>query len=274
MPMIYYHLVLEASTQTWPGCWPPGFFPFLPGFDRIVEYRQRTLVGEKTRMKLPLPNGWQPLLADELEKPYFKRLQAFVDEERRTQQVFPPEDNVFSALELTPYDQVNVFLVGQDPYHDEGQAHGLAFSVLPGVKPPPSLANMFKELRDDLGCRIPNNGYLVPWAKQGMLLLNTVLTVRAHQPNSHKGQGWETFTDAVLRKVNEKESQVVFVLWGGPAQKKAALIDTSRHVIIQSAHPSPLSARNGFFGSKPFSKINAALRAAGKPEIDWQLPDI
>ena len=225
-------------------------------------------------MKLPLPNGWQPLLADELEKPYFPRLQAFVDEERRTQKVFPPEEKVFSALELTPYEQVNVFLVGQDPYHDDGQAHGLCFSVLPGVKPPPSLVNMFKELRDDLGCRIPNNGYLVPWAKQGMLMLNTVLTVRAHEPNSHKGQGWETFTDAVIRKVNEKSSPVVFVLWGGPAQKKISLIDTRRHVIVQSAHPSPLSARAGFFGSKPYSKINAALRAAGKPEIEWQLPDL
>jgi uracil-DNA glycosylase len=225
-------------------------------------------------MKLPLPDGWQPLLADELEKPYFKKLQAFVDEERRAYTVFPPEQEVFSALELTPYAQVNVFLVGQDPYHDDNQAHGLAFSVRPGIKPPPSLRNIFLELRDDLGCRIPNNGYLVPWAKQGMLLLNTVLTVRAHEPNSHKNHGWEIFTDAVLRKVNEKPDPVVFVLWGAPAQKKIALIDTTRHTIVQSAHPSPLSARNGFLGSKPFSKINAALRAAGKPEIDWQLPDL
>ncbi|HEU5369010.1 MAG TPA: uracil-DNA glycosylase [Ktedonobacterales bacterium] len=225
-------------------------------------------------MKLPLPDGWQPLLADELEKPYFKKLQAFVDEERHQYTVFPPEQEVFSALELTPYAQVNVFLVGQDPYHDDNQAHGLAFSVRPGITPPPSLRNIFLELRHDLGCKVPNNGYLVPWATQGMLLLNTVLTVRAHQPNSHKNHGWEIFTDAVLRKVNEKPDPVVFVLWGAPAQKKLALIDTTRHMIVQSAHPSPLSARNGFFGSKPFSKINAALRSAGKPEIDWQLPDL
>lgn len=225
-------------------------------------------------MQISLPESWQAQLADELEKPYFKKLAAFVDEERRTQQVFPPEQDVFSALELTPYDQVNVFLLGQDPYHDNNQAHGLAFSVRPGIKPPPSLANMFIELRNDLGCRIPNNGYLVPWAKQGMLMLNTVLTVRAHQPNSHKGQGWEKFTDEVIRKVSAKPEPVIFVLWGAPAQKKIALIDTSRHTIIKAAHPSPLSARNGFFGSKPFSQINAALRAAGKPEIDWQLPDL
>ncbi|HEY7348807.1 MAG TPA: uracil-DNA glycosylase [Ktedonobacterales bacterium] len=225
-------------------------------------------------MKLPLPDGWQPLLADELEKPYFKKLQAFVDEERHTQTVFPPEEDVFSALALTPYAQVNVFLLGQDPYHDDHQAHGLCFSVRPGIKPPPSLANMFVELRNDVGFRVPNNGSLVPWAKQGILLLNAVLTVRAHQANSHKNHGWETFTDAVIRRVNEKSEPVIFVLWGAYAQKKTALIDTSRHTIIQSAHPSPLSARNGFFGSKPFSKINAALCANGKPEIDWQLPDL
>jgi len=225
-------------------------------------------------MKLPLPDGWQPLLANELEKPYFKKLQAFVDEERRTQTVFPPEPEVFSALETTPYEQVNVLLLGQDPYHDNNQAHGMCFSVRPGIKPPPSLQNIFIELRNDVGCHVPNNGYLVPWAKQGILLLNTVLTVRAHQANSHKGKGWELFTDEVIRKVNQKADPVVFVLWGAPAQKKLALIDTGRHTIVQSAHPSPLSARSGFFGSKPFSKINAALRAAGKPEIDWQLPDL
>jgi uracil-DNA glycosylase len=225
-------------------------------------------------MQISLPESWRAQLADELEKPYFKKLEAFVDEERRAQLVFPPEQDVFSALELTPYDQVNVFLLGQDPYHDNNQAHGLCFSVRPGIKPPPSLANMFIELRNDVGFRVPNNGYLVPWAKQGMLMLNTVLTVRAHQPNSHKGQGWEKFTDEVIRKVNAKPDPVIFVLWGAPAQKKIALIDTNKHTIIKSAHPSPLSARNGFFGSKPFSQINAALRAAGKPEIDWQLPDL
>ncbi len=225
-------------------------------------------------MQLPLPDGWQALLADELAQPYFKQLRAFVDEERRAQTVFPPEQEVFSALAATPYDRVNVLLLGQDPYHDDNQAHGMAFSVRPGIKPPPSLKNMFLELRSDVGFRIPNNGYLVPWATQGILLLNAVLTVRAHEPNSHKNHGWETFTDAIIRTVNAKPDPVVFVLWGAYAQKKVALIDTGRHTIIQSAHPSPLSARAGFFGSKPFSRINAALRAAGRPEIDWQLPDL
>ncbi len=225
-------------------------------------------------MLIDIPKEWRAQLADEFEKPYFQTLQQFVDEERQNYTVFPPEQDVFSALKLTPYKQANVFLLGQDPYHDNNQAHGLCFSVRPGIKPPPSLVNIFKELRSDVGFRIPNNGYLVPWAEQGMLLLNAVLTVRAHKPNSHKGHGWEIFTDAVIRAVNAREDPVVFVLWGGYAQKKRALIDTSRHTIIQSAHPSPLSANNGFFGSKPFSAINAALRAAGKPEIAWQLPDL
>ncbi len=225
-------------------------------------------------MSLALPGDWSEVLAGELEKPYFHKLEAFLAEERATQTVFPPEGDVFNALKLTPYAKVNVLLLGQDPYHDDNQAHGLCFSVRPGIQPPPSLVNMYKELRSDLGCFIPNNGYLVPWAEQGILMLNAVLTVRAHQPNSHKGKGWETFTDAVIRKVNEKTDPVVFVFWGGYAQKKIPLIDTSRHTIVQSAHPSPLSARNGFFGSKPYSKINAALRAAGKPEINWQIPNI
>lgn len=222
----------------------------------------------------PIPAGWKPVLADEIKQPYYQKLQAFVEDERRKHTVFPPEPEVFSALKLTPYADVNVFLLGQDPYYNDNQAHGLAFSVRPGVRPPPSLLNMFKELQSDVGFRMPNNGYLVPWAQQGVLLLNAVLTVRAHEPNSHKGKGWETFTDAVLRTVNEKTDPVVFVLWGAYARKKASLIDTSRHTIIESAHPSPLSARAGFFGSRPFSKINAALRATGKPEIDWQLPDV
>jgi len=221
-----------------------------------------------------IPSGWQHILANEIEQPYFHKLEEFVTAERRSHTVFPPEGEVFSALRLTPYKEVKVFILGQDPYHDDGQAHGLAFSVRPGVKPPPSLLNIFKELKTDVGFRIPNNGYLVPWAKQGVLLLNAVLTVRAHEPNSHKNKGWEHFTDAVLRAVGEKEDQVVFVLWGGYARKKVGLIDSSRHTIIESAHPSPLSARSGFFGSRPFSKINAALRDAGKSEIDWQLPDI
>jgi uracil-DNA glycosylase len=221
-----------------------------------------------------LPRSWQKVVGEELEEPYFEKLRAFLEAERDAQKVFPPEDKVFSALELTPYEKVGVLILGQDPYHDDGQAHGLCFSVQPGVRPPPSLVNIFRELRDDLGCRVPNNGYLVPWAKQGVLLLNAVLTVRAHSPNSHKNKGWEKFTDAVIRAVNEKPDPVVFVLWGGYAQKKKALIDEDRHTVVESAHPSPLSAKNGFFGSRPFSKINAALRAARKPEIDWQIPDL
>jgi len=221
-----------------------------------------------------IPAGWKKILADEVRQPYFTALEKFVDDERQAHTVFPPEGEVFTALKLTPYAKVAVFILGQDPYHDDNQAHGLAFSVRPGVTPPPSLKNIFKELKTDVGFRIPNNGYLVPWAEQGVLLLNAVLTVRAHQPNSHKNKGWEKFTDAVLRAVGQKPDPVVFVLWGGYARKKAALIDTSRHTIIESAHPSPLSARSGFFGSKPFSKVNAALRDAGKPPIDWQLPDL
>ncbi|HTI15533.1 MAG TPA: uracil-DNA glycosylase [Dictyobacter sp.] len=225
-------------------------------------------------MQINIPESWHEHLNGELAKPYFQTLSAFVDEERQNHTVFPPENDVFSALRLTPYERVNVLLLGQDPYHDNNQAHGLCFSVRPGIKPPPSLVNMYKELREDIGCQIPNNGYLVPWAEQGILMLNAVLTVRAHQANSHKNHGWEKFTDEVIRVVNAKPEQVVFVLWGGYAQKKKALIDPSRHVIVEAAHPSPLSARNGFFGSHPFSKINQALREAGKPEINWQLPDL
>ncbi len=225
-------------------------------------------------MQVNLPESWLAFLQDELQQSYFQKLAQFVDEERKRATVFPPEREVFSAFRLTPYENVNVLLLGQDPYHDDNQAHGLCFSVRPGIKPPPSLMNMFKELRDDVGFRIPNNGYLVPWAEQGILMLNAVLTVRAHEPNSHKNHGWERFTDATIQAVNEKHDRVVFVLWGGYAQKKLSLIDTARHTIIQSAHPSPLSARSGFFGSRPFSAINRALRDAGKPEIDWQLPDL
>ncbi len=222
---------------------------------------------------MQIPDSWQAVLGDETEQLYFKRLQEFVEAERAAHQVFPPADDVFAALRLTPYERVRVLILGQDPYHDDNQAHGLAFSVRPGIKPPPSLVNMFKELHDDVGARIPDNGYLVPWAAQGVLLLNAVLTVRAHEPNSHKGWGWETFTDAVICAVNIKDSPVVFVLWGGYAQKKLALIDAARHTVIQSAHPSPLSARNGFFGSRPFSAINAALTARGALPIDWQIPN-
>lgn len=217
---------------------------------------------------------WRPILAAETRKPYFQALQQFVAQERAQFTVFPPEAEVFSALHLTPFEQVRVFILGQDPYHDDEQAHGLCFSVRPHVPTPPSLMNIFKELKADMGCDIPNNGYLVPWAKQGVLLLNAVLTVRAHQANSHKDQGWEIFTDEVIRAVNKKESQVIFVLWGAYARKKIGLIDQTRHIVIESAHPSPLSAHRGFFGSRPFSKINTALREAGESEIDWQIKDL
>jgi uracil-DNA glycosylase len=219
-----------------------------------------------------METSWRPILLAETEKPYWKDLQQFVREERKRFTVYPPDKDVFAALHLTPYEKVSVLILGQDPYHGPGQAHGLCFSVQRGVPVPPSLVNIYKELHDDLGCAIPSHGHLTHWAEQGVLLLNAVLTVRAHQATSHKGKGWETFTDAVIRAVNAKPDRVVFVLWGAYAKAKAAFIDRSKHVIIQSAHPSPLSADNGFFGSRPFSKINAALRAAGKPEIDWQIP--
>ncbi len=225
-------------------------------------------------MPPPLPPSWRPSLAAEVKQPTYETLQAFLAEERAQHTVFPPEPEVFTALKLTPYAQAHVLILGQDPYHNDNQAHGLAFSVRPGVPPPPSLLNMFKEMQTDVGARLPNHGYLAPWAEQGVLLLNAVLTVRAHAPNSHKGKGWEKFTDAVIRAVNDKEDPVIFVLWGGYARKKAGLIDTTRHTILQSAHPSPLSARNGFFGSRPFSKVNAALKAAGKREVEWELPDL
>jgi uracil-DNA glycosylase len=222
----------------------------------------------------PFPPSWQPLLNAERDKPYFQKLEQFVDAERATHNVYPPQEQVFSALELTPYEQVRVLVLGQDPYHGPNQGHGLAFSVRPGVAKPPSLVNIFRELRDDVGCKVPNNGYLVPWAQQGVLLLNAVLTVRAHEANSHKGKGWEKLTDEIIRRVNEKESLVVLVLWGGYAAKKLSLIDESRHTVVRSAHPSPLSAHNGFFDSKPFSQINAALRDSGQAEINWQIADM
>jgi uracil-DNA glycosylase len=226
-------------------------------------------------MQIPaIPDSWRSHLDEETQKPYFQQLETFLDEERKNYTIFPPEADIFSALELTPYDRVKVLLLGQDPYHDDNQAHGLCFSVKPGIKTPPSLVNIYKELQSDLGLEIPKHGYLIDWAQQGILMLNAVLTVRAHTANSHKDRGWETFTDAIISKVNEKPDPVIFLLWGGYAQKKVKLIDTSKHIIIKSAHPSPLSARNGFFGSKPFSTINSQLKSIGQPEIDWQLPSL
>src|SRR5262245_51135915 len=225
-----------------------------------VATKSSSSIGKQLKL---LPESWRDVLAMEVEKPYFKNLQAFVDQERSEHQVFPPEEDVFNALKLTPFDDVKVLLLGQDPYHDDGQAHGLCFSVRPGIKPPSSLVNMFKELKSDVGCRIPNNGHLTPWAKQGVLLLNAVLTVRAHQPNSHKGRGWETFTDAAIRALNDRPEPVVFLLWGAYAQKKQQCIDTGRHRILTAAHPSPLSVKK-FFGSRPFSQANQALEELGQ----------
>jgi uracil-DNA glycosylase len=223
-------------------------------------------------MHKDLPPSWQTVLAGEFDKPYFHQLEAFVDGERKSHQVFPPSEDVFNAFKAAPFDSVRVLLLGQDPYHDDGQAHGMCFSVKPGIKAPPSLVNMFKELHADLGCKIPKHGYLEAWARQGILLLNAVLTVRAHEANSHKDQGWEQFTDAVIRALNDRHDPMVFVLWGGYAQKKQKLIDASKHIVLTAAHPSPLSVKK-FFGSRPYSSINAALRKLGQKEIDWQLPD-
>jgi uracil-DNA glycosylase len=214
---------------------------------------------------------WNPVLRAEFAKPYWGELQRFVADERAHRTIFPPADEVFAALHLTPYADTKVMILGQDPYHGPGQAHGLCFSVRDGVAKPPSLVNIFKELHDDLGVEAPASGSLIPWARQGVLLLNTTLTVRAGQAASHQGKGWETFTDEVLATVNAKPERVVFILWGAAARRKKPLIDLDRHVVIESAHPSPLSARNGFFGSKPFSRTNAALVEAHRPPIDWSL---
>jgi uracil-DNA glycosylase len=224
-------------------------------------------------MRVQLPADWRAVLGGELKEPYFKKLEEFVDRERAEHTVYPPEEDVFNAFKFTPFEEVKVMLLGQDPYHGEGQAQGLCFSVRPGVRRPPSLTNILKELHADLGCSIPNNGCLEPWAKRGVMLLNAVLTVRAHEANSHKDKGWERFTDAAIRALNERSRPVVFALWGSYAQKKQKLIDTPPHRVATAAHPSPLSAGK-FRGSKPFSAINRALEELGEEPIDWQLPDV
>ena len=216
---------------------------------------------------------WNPVLRDEFARPYWPQLQHFVAAERAQFTVFPPAADVFAALHLTTYADTRVVILGQDPYHGPKQAHGLCFSVRPGVAIPPSLANVYKELRTDLDITVPRHGNLEAWARQGVLLLNTTLTVRAGQAASHQGHGWEIFTDQVLRAVNDKQHRVVFLLWGAAARRKKSLIDVSRHVVLESAHPSPLSAHNGFFGSRPFSRTNAALVEAGLTPIDWLLPE-
>jgi len=219
----------------------------------------------------PIPASWRPALAKETAQPYYDALSRFVDAERAAHEVFPPQDEVFAALALTPRRAVKALILGQDPYPTPGQAHGLAFSVRPGTRIPGSLRNIFKELEADVGVPKPTSGSLVPWAQRGVLLLNAVLTVRAGAPNSHKGQGWERFTDAVIRAANARRTRVAFVLWGAYAQKKLPLIDASRHAVITGAHPSPLTQGKGFFGTRPFSRVNEALREAGVKEIDWTL---
>lgn len=216
-------------------------------------------------------NDWLDALKGEFKKPYYKELFNKVNEEYRTRLIFPPADDIFNAFHLTPLSKVKVVILGQDPYHNNGQAHGLCFSVKKGVEVPPSLVNIYKELHDDLGCTIPNHGCLTKWAEQGVLMLNTVLTVRAHQANSHRGIGWEEFTDAAIRVLAAQDRPMVFILWGKPAQSKKSMLDPDKHLILEAPHPSPLSAYRGFFGSKPFSKTNAYLTAHGLDPIDWQI---
>ncbi|RKP55308.1 uracil-DNA glycosylase [Cohnella endophytica] len=220
-----------------------------------------------------LDGEWGRMLGEEREKTYYRELIARVEEEYREATVYPPRSEVFRALELTPYEKVKVVILGQDPYHGAGQAHGLSFSVQPGVKLPPSLRNIFKELGDDVGCPVPGDGCLEHWAKQGVLLLNNVLTVREGEANSHRKLGWEKFTDRVVGLLNERETPIAFVLWGKPAQDKGRFIDTERHFVLNSVHPSPLAAYGGFWGSKPFTRCNEFLNGIGIDEIDWRLPE-
>lgn len=221
-----------------------------------------------------ISNDWLPALKDEFSKDYYKKLFSFVKEEYSTHVIYPPSDDIFNALHLTPLKDVKILILGQDPYFNEKQAHGLCFSVQPGVDIPPSLKNIYAELETDLGCKIPNNGYLTKWAEQGVLLLNTVLTVRAHQPNSHQGKGWENFTDAIIQKVNQQDRPIVYMLWGKPAQSKMKMLNNPKHLILTAPHPSPLSAYRGFFGCKHFSQANEFLKKNGIEPIDWQIEDI
>lgn len=222
-------------------------------------------------MKKILKNDWQEILEDEFEKDYYKELRKLLIEEYRNYEVFPKAEDIFNAFNYTPYSKLKVLILGQDPYHNVGQAHGLAFSVREGVKVPPSLKNIYKELNADLGVEIPSMGYLKNWTKQGIMLLNTTLTVRAHQPMSHSKIGWEIFTDAVIKKINEKEEPVVFILWGNHARKRKSLITNDRHLIIEGPHPSPFSANRGFFGSRPFSRANEFLKENGIEPPTWEV---
>ena len=222
----------------------------------------------------PISGSWEKALKGEFSKDYYKKLFVKIQEEYQTRTIYPPADDIFNAFHFTPLEEVKVVILGQDPYHEPGQAHGLCFSVKPQVPIPPSLVNIYKELEDDLGCYIPNNGYLEKWARQGVLMLNTVLTVRAHQANSHKDLGWEQFTDAAIRVLAEQDRPMVFVLWGKPAQIKKEMIHNPKHLILESPHPSPLSAYRGFFGSRPFSRANKFLAEHGIEPIDWQIENI
>lgn len=221
-----------------------------------------------------IDNDWLEPLSVEFKKPYYKELYKKVKQEYETKRVFPEADDIFNAFQFTPLSKVKVVILGQDPYHNYGQAHGLCFSVKPDVDVPPSLVNIYQELHDDLGCDIPNNGYLKKWADQGVMLLNTVLTVRAHAANSHQGIGWETFTDAAIKILNEQERPMVFLLWGRPAQNKKSMLTNPKHLLLEAPHPSPLSAFRGFFGSRHFSKTNEYLKANGLEPIDWQIENI
>ena len=222
-----------------------------------------------------IDNDWLPCIKQDFAKPYYKELYTFVKHEYDTRIIYPPAEDIFNAFHFTPLSKVKVMILGQDPYHNENQAHGLSFSVLPTQKDiPPSLVNIYQELHDDLGCYIPNNGYLKKWADQGVLLLNTVLTVRAHQANSHQGKGWEQFTDAVIEAVNAQDRPIVYLLWGRPAQSKIPMLTNSKHLILKAPHPSPLSAYRGFFGCRHFSQANAFLEKNGIEPIDWQIENI
>ncbi len=221
-----------------------------------------------------ITNDWAEKLKPEFSKPYYKNLYNRVKEEYGRYLIFPPADDIFNAFHFTPLTEVKVVILGQDPYHNVGQAHGLCFSVKPDVEIPPSLVNIYKELNEDLGCRIPNNGYLTKWAKQGVMMLNTVLTVRAHQANSHHDIGWEEFTDAAIRILNEEDRPIVYMLWGSPAQRKASMLNNPKHLILKAPHPSPLSAYRGFFGCRHFSRANEFLRANGLEPVDWQIEDV
>lgn len=221
-----------------------------------------------------IANDWLKPLESEFRKPYYRELYSFVKDEYSKRIVYPPSDEIFSALHLTPLKDVKVVLLGQDPYHNEGQAHGLSFSVRPGQDIPPSLVNIYQELHDDLGCYIPNNGFLESWAKQGVLLLNTVLTVRAHAANSHQGKGWEHFTDAIIEAVETQDRPIVYLLWGRPAQSKIPMITNPKHLILKAPHPSPLSAYRGFFGCRHFSQTNEFLERNGVTPINWQIENI